>query len=214
MDLNTAFGAFKVDQDGVQIAHKMLMFQWQDGKKVIVWPEELAPGQAALPDAAVESAPVRKIHIVIRSLLRVLPWGCLCVTAWLGAAASTEAQPPIRIGVSVSMTGSNEVLSARTPLRGYQLCVKHANEKGGVLGRPVELVVEDDKSDVATAVRLYESLIGKKGGRGPRALRVACYRRRGRRDREASDADAGQFRHDELDLQERPEVRVHGFAVG
>src|SRR3989304_4771009 len=33
MDLNTVFGAFKVDTDGVQIAHKMLMLQWQGGRK-------------------------------------------------------------------------------------------------------------------------------------------------------------------------------------
>ena len=60
MNHNTVFGAFRVDRDGVQIGHKMLLFQWQDGKRVIVWPEELAPVQAALPDPAVESAPVSK----------------------------------------------------------------------------------------------------------------------------------------------------------
>jgi branched-chain amino acid transport system substrate-binding protein len=49
MDLNTVFGAFKVDRDGFQVAHKMVMFQWQDGKKVIVWPEELAPGTPRFP---------------------------------------------------------------------------------------------------------------------------------------------------------------------
>jgi branched-chain amino acid transport system substrate-binding protein len=49
LDLNTAFGAFKVDQSGLQIAHKMLVFQWQDGKKVIVWPDELAPGKPRFP---------------------------------------------------------------------------------------------------------------------------------------------------------------------
>jgi branched-chain amino acid transport system substrate-binding protein len=49
MDLNTVFGAFKVDRDGLQIAHKVVMFQWQDGKKVIVWPEELAPGKPRFP---------------------------------------------------------------------------------------------------------------------------------------------------------------------
>jgi hypothetical protein len=27
----------------------MLMFRWQDGKKVIVWPEELAPRKARFP---------------------------------------------------------------------------------------------------------------------------------------------------------------------
>jgi branched-chain amino acid transport system substrate-binding protein len=38
-----------VDPDGLQIAHKMLMLQWQDGKKVIVWPDELAPGKPRFP---------------------------------------------------------------------------------------------------------------------------------------------------------------------
>ena len=49
IDRNTVFGGFRVDRDGLQIAHKMLMFQWQDGKKVIVWPEELAPGKPRFP---------------------------------------------------------------------------------------------------------------------------------------------------------------------
>ena len=49
MDHNTVFGAFRVDRDGVQIAHKTLLFQWQDGKKVIVWPEELAPNKPRFP---------------------------------------------------------------------------------------------------------------------------------------------------------------------
>ena len=49
MSLNTVYGAFKVDRDGLQIAHTMLMFQWQDGKKMIVWPDELAPGQPRFP---------------------------------------------------------------------------------------------------------------------------------------------------------------------
>jgi branched-chain amino acid transport system substrate-binding protein len=49
LDLNTVFGAFKVDPDGFQIAHRGVIFQWQDGKKVIVWPEELAPVKARFP---------------------------------------------------------------------------------------------------------------------------------------------------------------------
>ena len=49
MDHNTVFGAFRVDRDGVQIAHKFLLVQWQDGKKVIVWPEELAAVNARFP---------------------------------------------------------------------------------------------------------------------------------------------------------------------
>jgi branched-chain amino acid transport system substrate-binding protein len=46
---NTVYGAFKVDADGFQVTHKMVMFQWQDGKKAIVWPEELAVDRPRFP---------------------------------------------------------------------------------------------------------------------------------------------------------------------
>jgi branched-chain amino acid transport system substrate-binding protein len=49
LDINTIYGAFKVDADGFQIAHKMVMFQWQDGKKAIIWPEQLAPARPRFP---------------------------------------------------------------------------------------------------------------------------------------------------------------------
>ena len=49
LDHNTVFGRFRVDRDGVQIGHKMLLSQWQDGRRVIVWPEELAAVKARFP---------------------------------------------------------------------------------------------------------------------------------------------------------------------
>jgi len=52
MDFDTAFGAFKVDQSGLQVAHKMVLFQWQDGKKAIVWPDNLAPAKPRFPTPA------------------------------------------------------------------------------------------------------------------------------------------------------------------
>ena len=77
------------------------------------------------------------------------------------AAPCGAAQPPIKIGASLSTTGTYAALG-QNQLRGYQLCIKHANEKGGVLGRKIELVTEDDKSDPAAAVKIYESLITEK----------------------------------------------------
>ncbi|MGH7311223.1 MAG: amino acid ABC transporter substrate-binding protein [Candidatus Rokuibacteriota bacterium] len=77
---------------------------------------------------------------------------------WLASASSVEAQKPIRIGASLSTTGTYAAL-AQDQLRGYQLCVKHTNGKGGLLGRKLELVVEDDRSDPSTAVRLYQKFI-------------------------------------------------------
>ena len=33
----------------MQVAHRGVTFQWQDGKKLIVWPEELARGKPRFP---------------------------------------------------------------------------------------------------------------------------------------------------------------------
>ena len=82
----------------------------------------------------------------------------VAVLAALAVAPVTEAQPPIRIGASLSLTGTLAAIG-QNQHRGYQLCVKHTNEKGGALGRKLELVLYDDGSDPATAVRLYEKLI-------------------------------------------------------
>jgi branched-chain amino acid transport system substrate-binding protein len=71
---------------------------------------------------------------------------------------SASAQAPVKIGASLSLTGSYAALG-QNQQRGYQLCAKHVNEKGGVLGRKVEFVLYDDQSQGATGVRLYERLI-------------------------------------------------------
>jgi branched-chain amino acid transport system substrate-binding protein len=72
--------------------------------------------------------------------------------------AVAEAQKPIRIGASMSQTGSLAA-PGQNMLRGYRLCIKHANDKGGVLGRRIELLVEDDQSMGRTAAAIYERLI-------------------------------------------------------
>src|SRR5262249_13961487 len=38
----TVLGDFAVDDRGFQVAHKAVTIQWQDGKKTIVWPDEVA----------------------------------------------------------------------------------------------------------------------------------------------------------------------------
>jgi branched-chain amino acid transport system substrate-binding protein len=76
----------------------------------------------------------------------------------LGASLMADAQGPIRIGASLSLTGTYAKLG-KNQHEGYQLCQKDLNAKGGLLGRKVELVVYDDQSMPPTAVRLYEKLI-------------------------------------------------------
>ncbi len=69
-----------------------------------------------------------------------------------------DAQAPILIGASLSLTGTYAKLG-KNQHEGYQLCIKDVNARGGVLGRKAELVMYDDQSLPATAVRLYEKLI-------------------------------------------------------
>jgi branched-chain amino acid transport system substrate-binding protein len=76
----------------------------------------------------------------------------------LGASLIADAQAPIRIGASLSLTGTYAKLG-KNQHEGYQLCQKDLNAKGGVLGRKIEFVVYDDQSMPPTGVRLYEKLI-------------------------------------------------------
>ena len=80
----------------------------------------------------------------------------------VGGVVPATAQGPIRIGASLSLTGTYAKLG-RNQHEGYKLCEKHLNAKGGLLGRKVELVVYDDQSTPATAVRLYEKLLTEDG---------------------------------------------------
>ena len=87
-----------------------------------------------------------------------LIFSALLIVSLAFLATTGDAQQPLRIGASLSQTGSLAALGQNL-LRGYQLCVKHANEKGGVLGRRIELLVEDDQSKARTAAAIYEKLI-------------------------------------------------------
>ncbi|MEM0154153.1 MAG: amino acid ABC transporter substrate-binding protein, partial [Ignisphaera sp.] len=50
MDIMTFFGRFKIDPaTGYQIGHVSIIGQWQNGKKVIVWPQEVATSKLYYP---------------------------------------------------------------------------------------------------------------------------------------------------------------------
>lgn len=61
------------------------------------------------------------------------------------ASLPINSQSPITIGVSQSTSG-NFVSDSAATLQGYQLWVNTVNNNGGLLGRPVKLVVLPDDS--------------------------------------------------------------------
>jgi branched-chain amino acid transport system substrate-binding protein len=87
-----------------------------------------------------------------------LPASALVAAALLAAALPAGAQAPIRIGASMSLTGTY-AKPGTYQKEGYDVCADEVNAKGGLLGRKIEFVLYDDQSAPATAVKLYEKLI-------------------------------------------------------
>src|SRR5271155_3425540 len=70
-----------------------------------------------------------------------------------------RAADSVKIGVDNTLTGTYAALG-KNELVGNQLAVDQINAKGGILGRNVELVVEDSTSgDAGTAVQKARKLI-------------------------------------------------------
>ncbi|MDF2114162.1 ABC transporter substrate-binding protein [Roseiarcaceae bacterium H3SJ34-1] len=73
-------------------------------------------------------------------------------TGFLLSAAGAYAQDVIKIGVITDRVGSGKFY-AEPVTRGIELGAKMINEKGGVLGKKIQLIIEDDqnKPDVSAA---------------------------------------------------------------
>ncbi|HLT27118.1 MAG TPA: ABC transporter substrate-binding protein [Zeimonas sp.] len=75
------------------------------------------------------------------------------------AAPASAQQTPIRIGFHAPLTGF-AASDGKSSLNGAQLAVEQINADGGVNGRPLELVVEDDQAKPDQAVPLANKFIG------------------------------------------------------
>jgi branched-chain amino acid transport system substrate-binding protein len=72
-----------------------------------------------------------------------------------GAAKAAE---PIKVGMTMALTGGVAPIGKQV-LAGLQIWRDDVNAKGGVLGRPVQLVFYDDQSNPANVPALYTKLI-------------------------------------------------------
>lgn len=84
-------------------------------------------------------------------------------TLSLTAVAADTGAPPIKIGMTVSSTGTF-ALASQSGVRGVEVWVEEVNARGGIeidgKKRKVELVKRDDRSDKQMVTRVYEGLIG------------------------------------------------------
>lgn len=75
-----------------------------------------------------------------------------------GSAAAEPEGDPIRIGMATTLSGSI-ALFGEANQNGAQLAVDELNEAGGVLGRPVELIVRDDQAAPEEGASIARDLI-------------------------------------------------------
>ena len=71
---------------------------------------------------------------------------------------SARGETPLRIGMVDPLTGVYAA-PAQNEVMGAKLAVQQINAKGGILGRPIELLVEDSANDVGTGVQKARKLI-------------------------------------------------------
>jgi branched-chain amino acid transport system substrate-binding protein len=72
-----------------------------------------------------------------------------------------SAKGELKLGVSLGLLGEHRSPS-RMQRMAYEMWADETSAKGGVLGRPVQLIIEDNRSDTALAKRHYESFIAER----------------------------------------------------
>jgi branched-chain amino acid transport system substrate-binding protein len=84
--------------------------------------------------------------------------GVVACSSSSGGSASNTSKSPILIGASLSLTGDFSA-DGQAFQRGYELWASDVNRNGGLLGRPVKLVILNDGSPPTTVVSDYQKLI-------------------------------------------------------
>ena len=133
--VRTILGDFHWNEKGLPQGRAFLMTQWQEDELRFIYPLGEFEGTSEILYAgeAIETDMME------------------------GGEASGE---PIKIGSSLPLTGGFSIPGTKHQ-QGYQLCVDEINAAGGLLGRPVELLAPDNRSEVETAISQYERLINE-----------------------------------------------------
>src|SRR5580704_12370257 len=85
-------------------------------------------------------------------------FAALLIACALVLPHASKAADPMRIGLSVSLTGAVAPIGKQV-LTALQIWRDEVNTKGGLLGRQVELVFYDDQSNPSNVPQLYTKLI-------------------------------------------------------
>lgn len=82
--------------------------------------------------------------------------------AGLAIASPAQAQETYKVGVSAGLTGYAATVD-RAWRDGVELAAAAINEKGGVMGRKIQVIVEDNRSEPQEAVTVYRKMLSSDG---------------------------------------------------
>src|ERR1043165_6445088 len=86
---------------------------------------------------------------------------CLFSTALISATAiSLQAQDTIKVGEFASLTGGSASFG-QSSHKGTQLAIDEVNAAGGVLGKKLKLITEDDQSTAGQPATIVRKLISQ-----------------------------------------------------
>ena len=74
------------------------------------------------------------------------------------SCGADRSSPPIRIGILHSLSGTMAI-SEQSLVDAARMAIDEINQRGGVLGRQLEPIIEDGESDWPTFARKAEKLI-------------------------------------------------------
>lgn len=80
----------------------------------------------------------------------------------LTLALSLAFAQPVRIGILSPLTGG-AAGTGQAQRAGFQLALQEINAAGGVLGQPLEIIIEDTQADASTGLAAFEKLMTEDG---------------------------------------------------
>lgn len=90
--------------------------------------------------------------------------GAAVASPFIWTSAQAQAGGAIKIGIPAALTGPLGSVGQQTK-RGAEAYVKMQNEKGGILGRKIELIIEDTAGNPANCVRKAQEMVERHGVR-------------------------------------------------
>jgi branched-chain amino acid transport system substrate-binding protein len=83
-----------------------------------------------------------------------------CTSSQSGDSSAPIGNRPIAIGIGVAQT-SNVSLLGQEQVAGAKIAEKYFNDKGGINGTPIKIVLQDTGGDEAGAINAFQTLITK-----------------------------------------------------